>query len=133
MVVPTRLRKRDCECANPPSAVVGDFRKLDVWQQSHSLVVRIYQVTRSFPQEELYGLTAQMRRSAASIPANIAEGCGWHLDTELARSLRISLGSATELEYHLLLAHDIGLIDRQALSELPSHAQRVQGMLVKLS
>jgi four helix bundle protein len=111
---------------------MGDFRKLDVWQQSHALVVEIYSVTRSFPSQERYGLTAQMRRSAVSVPANIAEGCGRHLDTELARFLRISLGSATELEYHLLLAGDLGLIDPLTLTELTKHVRKVQGMLVKL-
>lgn len=87
------VRETRFRIVNPPSACVGDFTKLDVSQQSHALVLEIYRLTRRFPHEELYGLTAQLRRSAASIPANIAEGCGRHLDTELARFLRISLGS----------------------------------------
>ncbi len=86
-----------------------DFRQLMVWEKSHQLTLEIYQATGAFPREELYGLTSQIRRAAASIPANIAEGCGKDTETELARYMQISMGSASELEYHLLLAHDLGL------------------------
>src|SRR4051812_41600661 len=91
-------------------SMMGDFKKLRVWQRAHALTLSVYQCTRVFPDGERYGLTSQLRRAAASISANIAEGCGRGTDNELARYLRISLGSATELEYHLLLAKDIGLI-----------------------
>ncbi|HTU93663.1 MAG TPA: four helix bundle protein [Gemmataceae bacterium] len=84
-----------------------DFRELLVWQKGHALTLAIYKGTTIFPKHELYGLTSQVRRAAASIPANIAEGCGRGGDGDLGRSLQIAMGSASELEYHLLLAHDL--------------------------
>lgn len=86
------------------------FRKQKVWGESHDLARNIYKVTKAFPKEEIYGLTAQIRRACASIPANIAEGCGRGGEAELARFLQIALGSASELQYHLILAHDLGLL-----------------------
>lgn len=76
-----------------------DFKKLKAWEKSHQLTLAIYKVTRSFPKDELYGLTSQMRRASVSIPANIAEGCGRGSDAELARFCHIAMGSASELEY----------------------------------
>jgi four helix bundle protein len=76
-----------------------DFRQLKVWERSHHLTLKVYVHTRNFPKDELYGLTAQMRRAAASIGANIAEGCGRRGDAELGRFLQIAMGSACELEY----------------------------------
>jgi four helix bundle protein len=87
-----------------------DFRNLKFWQKGHQLTLSIYQTTRTFPKEELYGLTSQIRRSSASIPTNIIEGCGRGTDKKLARFLQISLG-ASELEYHLLLARDLNIIE----------------------
>ncbi|MCW5853511.1 MAG: four helix bundle protein, partial [Anaerolineae bacterium] len=87
-----------------------DFRKLQVWVKAHQLTLNTYKVTRPFPKEELYGLTSQIRRASASIPANIAEGCGRQGAAELTRFLNIALGSASELEYHFILAHDLGFI-----------------------
>ncbi|MGA9994068.1 MAG: four helix bundle protein, partial [Pyrinomonadaceae bacterium] len=84
-----------------------DFREFKVWVKSHDLTLEVYKVTAAFPKEELYGLTSQIRRASASIPANIAEGCGRSGNPELCRFLQISMGSASELEYHLLLAHDL--------------------------
>ena len=80
---------------------------LKVWVKAHEVTLAIYQCTRNFPREEIYGLTSQMRRAAASIAANIAEGCGRRSDAELHRFLQIARGSARELEYHLLLARDL--------------------------
>ena len=97
-----------------------DFRQLKVWQKAHQLTLAIYQVTASFPREEIYGLTGQMRRAAASIPSNLAEGCGRNSDAELARFSSIAAGSASELEYHLLLSRDLNLMqpnDYQLLAE----------------
>ena len=82
-----------------------DFRELKVWEKSHRLVLDVYGATGGFPREESYGLTAQLRRCSVSIPANIAEGCGRSGDAELGRFMLISMGSASELDYHLLLAH----------------------------
>jgi four helix bundle protein len=81
-----------------------DFRKLKVWEKSHNLTLEIYKSTESFPGSEIYGLTSQTRRSCSSIPANISEGCGRKSAAEFARFLQIAMGSASELEYHLLLA-----------------------------
>jgi four helix bundle protein len=83
---------------------VRDFGGLKVWQRSHRLTLAVYEATGTFPREETYGLTAQLRRCSASVPANIAEGCGRSGDAELARFMLISMGSASELEYYLLLA-----------------------------
>jgi four helix bundle protein len=84
-----------------------DFRKLTIWQEGHQLTLSIYQVTRQFPKEELFGLTGQMRRAAASVPHNIAEGCGRSSYADLARFITMSMGSASELESQLLLAQDL--------------------------
>jgi four helix bundle protein len=84
-----------------------DFRELKVWGKANQLTLSVYKATQIFPKEELYGLTSQMRRSCASIPANIAEGCGRTGEAELARFLQIAMGSASELEYYLLLAYDL--------------------------
>ena len=78
-----------------------DFHGLKVWQKAHQLTLAVYQITATFPREELYGLTTQLRRCSASIPANVAEGCGRNGDAEFARFCSIAMGSASELEYHL--------------------------------
>jgi four helix bundle protein len=111
---------------------MGDFKKLKVWRRSHDLTLAVYHCTMSFPDHERFGLTAQLRRAAASVPANIAEGCGRRTDNELARFLRISLGSATELEYHLLLARDIGLLTPEFHDSLSLSVLEVQNMLAAL-
>ena len=91
--------------------------------------MRVYEATSGFPREELYGLVTQLRRCSASIPANIAEGCGRSGDAELNRFMLISRGSASELEYHLLLAHDLGYLDSGQHRDLTDNAQRVKRML----
>ncbi len=107
-----------------------DFKKIMVWQKAHALTLRVYQVTASFPKDELYGLTSQIRRASASMPANIAEGCGRDTQTELARFVHIASGSASELEYHLLLARDLGFIDTPTHSELDANINEIKKMLV---
>jgi four helix bundle protein len=84
-----------------------DFKKLMVWKNAHELTLGVYGLTAKFPRDETYGLTSQIRRAASSIPANIAEGCGREGNLELTRFLFIAMGSASELEYHLLLARDL--------------------------
>lgn len=106
-----------------------DFRKIQVWERAHHFTLQIYKITSSFPKVELYGLTSQMRRAAASIPANIAEGCGRDTQTELARFVHIASGSASELEYHLILAYDLGYIDDDAYPVLDSTINEIQRML----
>ena len=88
-----------------------DFRQLTVWENAHGMTLILYKMTADFPKHELFGLTSQIRRCAASIPANIAEGCGRLGNSELHRFLQISCGSASELEYHLLLAKDLGYVE----------------------
>ena len=87
-----------------------DFRELKVREKAHRLTLDVYRATREFPRQELYGLTGQIRRASASIGANIAEGAGKNSRPEFARFLQIALGSASELEYHLLLSRDLGYL-----------------------
>ena len=109
-----------------------DFRGLKVWEKSHRLTLKVYKVTHSFPRDELYGLTSQVRRAAASIPANIAEGCGRNGHAELARFLQIAAGSASELEYHILLAHDLSFLARNDYEALAPEITEVKRMLTAL-
>ena len=109
-----------------------NFRDLKVWAKSHQLVLDLYRVTRAFPREELYGLTSQMRRSASSIPTNIAEGCG-RSQGDFGRFVQIALGSASELEYQVLLARDLDLLgsaEAQALSEKIVEVKRMLSSLL---
>ena len=109
-----------------------DFRQLKVWAKAHRLTLEIYKSTAYFPREELYGLTSQLRRASSSIPANIAEGFGRGGNTELARFLQIGIGSAYEVEYHLLLAKDLGLLEKTAHEQLESKTIEVKRMLAAL-
>lgn len=93
------------------------------------MTLAVYKATATFPRDELYGLTSQIRRSCSSIPANIAEGCGRSGDAELARFLQIALGSASELEYHLLLAHDLQLMGGSDYDKLSGEVTQVKRML----
>ena len=106
-----------------------DFKQLKVWQKAHLLVLDIYRQTRAFPAEERYSLTAHLLRSATSIPSNIAEGCGRESDTELARFLSIAAGSASETEYQLLLARDLGYLTEPSHHELDAQVNEVKRML----
>ena len=106
-----------------------DFRALKVWEKSHQLALAVYRATATFPKDEWYGLVSQMRRAAVSVPTNIAEGCGRHGDPELARFLQIAMGSASELEYHLLLAQDLGYLDTIQGKDLASEVVEVKRML----
>lgn len=106
-----------------------DFRDIKVWAKSHELTLALYRETRSFPREELYGLTSQIRRSAASIPANIAEGCCRGGDGEFAHFLQIAMGSASELDYHLLLSHDLGYLSGESYAVFLPLVTEVKRML----
>jgi four helix bundle protein len=111
---------------------VGDFRKLAVWQKAYQLTLNIYQATGCFPKEELFGVTSQMRRAAASIPANIAEGSGRGSDIELRRFCHIALGSANELEFFTLLSHDLHYLEVQQYDQLNPLILEIQRMLGSL-
>ena len=109
-----------------------DFKDLKVWVKAHALTLNVYQRTRSLPKEETYGLSSQMRRSAASVGANIAEGCGRRSDGEMRRFLQIARGSASELEYHLLLAKDLQFLRAADFADLEAKVLEVQRMLASL-
>jgi four helix bundle protein len=111
-----------------------NFRDLQVWQKAHQLTLLAYSVTRNFPREEVYGLTSQIRRCAASVAANIAEGCGKRGNAEFQRFLGISTGSASEFEYHFLLAHDLKLLvgsDYEKLNDAVVELKRRLASLVR--
>jgi four helix bundle protein len=105
------------------------FRELVVWQKAHRLTLELYKLTRTFPREEQYGLTSQVRRAAASICANIAEGCGWGTARDFARFIQMALGSASELEYHLVLAADLAFISPDVHLQLEASLVAVKRML----
>jgi len=112
--------------------IMGDFRKLEVWQKSQHLVASIYRLTSAFPSTERYGLCAQMRRAAVSVSANLAEGCGRMGDTELRRFVRISLGSLSELECQLLLAENLKFASQELSRESILNIGSIRGMLQRL-
>ena len=109
-----------------------DFRKLQVWEKAHQLTLSAYLETRNFPKEELFGLTSQIRRCSASIGANIAEGCGRGSDSDFARFLQIAMASASELEYHFMLARDLNMLERDAHQALELQVCEVKKMLNSL-
>jgi len=108
------------------------FKELKVWSKAHQVTLAVYAFTRQFPKDEMYGLTSQLRRSAVSVGANIAEGCGRRSDGEVCRFLQIARGSAAELEYHLLLAHDLNLLGEEKFREMEREVDEVQRMLTSL-
>jgi len=106
-----------------------NFRNLQVWHKAHQLTLELYDITKSFPEAEKYGLTSQIRRAVSSIPANIAEGCGRYGDAELGRYLQIAMGSASELEYHLLLANDLKMIETDTYEGFTEQLGEIKKML----
>lgn len=109
-----------------------NFRNLKVWQRAHRLTLEVYRETRSFPREEMFGLTSQLRRAAGSIGANIAEGCGRGTDQDFSRFLQIAMGSASELESHLELARDLNLLPRPVYQTLDAESTGIKRMLASL-
>ena len=109
-----------------------DFRKLKVWEKAHVLTLDVYQASKSFPRDEIYGLTSQMRRASVSIGANIAEGSCRRGDVDFARFLQMAAGSASEVEYHLLLARDLNLLEASDNQRLSEEAVEVKRMLASL-
>jgi|HubBroStandDraft_6_1064221.scaffolds.fasta_scaffold220184_1 four helix bundle protein len=108
---------------------VRDYRDLDVWQAAMTLAQRCYEVTKRFPKDEMFGMTAQIRRASASIPANIAEGRGRQGTKEFLSFLSIARGSLMELETHLMLSHRVQLMQAQELDELLAITDRISRML----
>lgn len=109
-----------------------DYRDLKAWEKAHSLTLRLYQATRGFLREEMYGLTSQIRRCSSSIGANIAEGCGKRGNAEFQRFLQIASGSGSELDYHLLLAHDLGFLAAEDYRGLAEELAVIRRMLTSL-
>jgi four helix bundle protein len=109
-----------------------DFKELKVWQKAYEFSLSVYLVSKSFPREEVYGLTSQLRRAAVSIGANIAEGCGRRSDGDFVRFLQIARGSASEVEHHLLLARDLKFMPGSAYADLERKLAEVQRMLTSL-
>jgi four helix bundle protein len=110
-----------------------NYEDLHVWQKAHVLTLAIYKATRCFPNEERFELTSQIRRSCASIGANLAEGCGRRSDGEMARFVHIAMGSGAELSYHLRLARDLDLLSNASSEHLRSDLNEVMRMLSSLS
>ena len=110
-----------------------NYKDLRVWDEAHRLTLAVYKATTSFPKDERFGLTSQIRRAAASIAANLAEGCGRRSDKEMGRFVQIAMGSAAELSYHLLLSKDLDFVTEEKHAVLSAHLERVMKMLSALS
>ena len=110
-----------------------NYKDLRVWDEAHRLTLAIYKATQSFPKDERFGLTSQIRRACSSIAANLAEGCGRRSDGEMGRFVQIAMGSGSELSYHLLMARDLDILAKEQYGELNAHLERVMKMLSALS
>jgi four helix bundle protein len=106
-----------------------DFRDLKVWRRAHSVTLAIYECTRDFPREETYGIVSQLRRCSASVAANIAEGCGRVGNPEFGRFLAMAMGSASELEYFLLLARDLHYLPSEKYAGIVASVVEMRRML----
>lgn len=112
--------------------MLRSYKELKVWQKSHQLSLAVYKITKKFPQNERYGMTAQMRRAAVSVPSNIAEGYGRKTTQDYIRFLYIAYGSTCELETQLLLSGDLGYFDSESISEFQSKIGEIERMLKAL-
>ncbi len=110
-----------------------NFQKLEVWKKAHELTLSIYQMTANFPTNERYGLTSQLQRSSASIGENLADGCGRETDADYRRFVQMAAGSACEVEYHLILSRDLGLLDATAFERFSADINEIKRMLCGLS
>ncbi|MBQ6769691.1 MAG: four helix bundle protein [Bacteroidales bacterium] len=109
-----------------------DFHNYKVWEKGHQFALHIYRKTKSFPKDELFGITSQIRRAATSISFNIAEGCGRRSDAEFAYFLNIAAGSASEVEEELLLSYDLEYMDSFSYHQLDKEVNDIKAMLNKL-
>jgi four helix bundle protein len=110
-----------------------DFRKLEVWQRSHAFTLKVYELTRSFPADERFGLTSQLRRAAVSVELNVAEGSSRGSDADFRRFVQMALGSASEVECQLLLARDLGFLSSSSHTGLEAEIQQTKRQLIRLS
>ena len=111
---------------------MSDFKQLNVWQKAHHFALETYRHTQTFPVDERFGLTVQLRRAATSVPTNIAEGCGRHGERDFARFLSIAAGSASEVEYQLLLARDLDYLTADVHRQLDALINEIKRMLNSL-
>jgi four helix bundle protein len=109
-----------------------NFKELKVWQKAVDLAVKIYTVTKSFPQEEKFGLVSQMRRAGVSVPSNIAEGCAKTSTKSFMNSLEVSLGESFELETQMIISERVGILNPEIAREMDSDLLEVQGMIMGL-
>ena len=108
-----------------------NYKGLKIWERSHHFTLKVYEVTRKFPKEELYSLTNQLRRASYSIPSNIAEGCGKKSQLEFGHFLNISLGSSNEAEYFLILSKDLGYLTESDFEVLAKEINEIKAMLIQ--
>jgi four helix bundle protein len=111
------------------SEMLKNYKELNVWQKSYKLCLHIYKITKCFPKDEMYGLTSQIRRSAVSIPSNIAEGYGRKTTLEYVRFFYIAYGSVCELETQTMISGDLGYVEKERLQELREEIGDVERML----
>ncbi|MBS1653986.1 MAG: four helix bundle protein [Bacteroidetes bacterium] len=109
-----------------------NYKDLKVWEKAHHFTLLVYETTKLFPKEELYSLTNQIRRSASSIPANIAEGCGKNSQLDFANFLNIALGSANETEYYIILSKDLKYLDFENFESLVKLINEIKATLIAL-
>jgi four helix bundle protein len=109
-----------------------NYKELKVWEKAHHFTLKVYEVSKPFPKDEVYSLTNQLRRAASSIPANIAEGCGQNSQSKLAYFLNISLGSANEAEYFLILSKDLNYLKNDDFTKLSEIINEIKAMLIAL-
>ena len=109
-----------------------NFKDLLLWQEAHQLTLKIYGLSKSFPKEEVFGITSQLRRASASIPCNIAEGCGRYTSKDFANFLQIALGSANETDYLLLLSKDLNYISESDFLIVQEKINKIRAMNINL-
>ena len=117
---------------NECGGAVRDYRKLHVWERAHRFVVRVYEASRRFPDEERFGLTSQLRRACVSVPSNVAEGAGRRPKAEFAHFIDFALGSTNEVEYQLFLALELGFLDHATWAPLDQELGEIRRMLTAL-
>ncbi len=107
-----------------------NYKDLKVWEKAHQFTLEVYEITKLFPKEEIYSLTNQLRRAASSLPANIDEGCGKNSQAEFAHFLNISIGSANEAEYLLILSKDLKYVNEKIFDTLVKTINEIKAMLI---
>ena len=109
-----------------------NFKDLLLWQEAHQLTLKIYGLSKTFPKEEVFGITSQLRRASASIPCNIAEECGRYTSKDFANFLQIALGSANETDYLLLLAKDLNYLSEGDFLNVQEKINKIRAMNINL-